>query len=185
MPVVRGADSFSGLRHHRVSVRGADRANGWFCSIREVGGVPRTGCGKPSVRGAESRTQSECPRGGQGKWLVLLNPPGRRGAEDMVWHAGCPRGGKQNAVRVSAGRTGQMVGSAQSARWEGCRGQGVASRVSAGRKAERSPSVRGADRVNGWFCSIRQVGGVPRTGCGKPSVRGAESANGGWQRSFK
>ena len=66
---VRGADSSLAIRSHRLSVRGADRASGWFCPIREVGEVPWTWCGMPVVRGADSRTQSECPRGGQVFWV--------------------------------------------------------------------------------------------------------------------
>ena len=89
---------------------------------------------------------------------------GEKGAADRV-RSGCPRGGQQNAVRVSAGRTGQVVGSAQSARWEKCRGHGVACRLSAGWTAERSPSVRGADRFSGL--------GHPRV-----SVRAADRLSG-------
>ena len=94
---VRGADSSLAIRSHRLSVRGADRASGWFCPIREVGEVPWTWCGMPVVRGADRFSGLGHPR-------VSVRAADRlsgwfsqtaveRVAVDMVLHAGCPRGG--------------------------------------------------------------------------------------------
>ena len=63
----------------------------------------RSGCPRGGQFFGDPVSPVECPRGGQGKWLVLPNPRGGRGAADMVWHASCPRGGQVFWVGASPG----------------------------------------------------------------------------------
>lgn len=120
----------------------------------------RSGCPRGGQFFGDPVSPVECPRGGQGKWLVLPNPRGGRGAADMVWHASCPRGGQVFWVGASPFR---VRGADRVSGWFcSIRKVGGVPRTGCGMRVVRGADsfsglrhhrlrVRWADRLSGWF----------------------------------